>query len=606
MARYRKFHSKYSLEQKHQTLTNGDTIWEKDWSTVRGPIIGNFGANAKRKYTDGNFTFVTTNIPSPEKKHTIANEGDVFTYDQVSDAVRTETINNKLPEFNSNDLRDYAYFGSAYELVRTSIENIVKNFPPKMYTDHNYLNITPLPGDYNHDVEYAINDKKQPYYVLNNPFKVDFLTQHPVIEDGENPLHYMSTAYPFFKVVTYKDGKADCEYNIDSYEIELVGDKIGDCVEEPKPTEPEPAALVLDGIVHYPTPVMNIVAMGAHTDYSAAFDDSGSPLLMIGEPGQKYVPVINWNIQDMLLPGIEDVVGATWAKKVDGFKIKYNTSPTQTDYIDAYTHIYSSYSKAYGCFAIGGVGSQYTLPKYSSSDPSLSFNLTRIPTKGHLLGINKDIIAIITITPNPKFPNFSWDFHLGTSSEEYDNAWYRGLPNRKLYIDGDEMYAITRFTPREFILFDADGNALDSGERLPVGPNIYYTLFDTGESAYGYATAGIRPSTEDDLSYVRKSGTYKSKMYIENDDNASWFIYVNGTKITATLPLSECNANNIYYDTTTKTFSSSIVTNVDSRLLYTIPNGVTLVIEGDESGKIFTAGEQLNIAYWSECKFKSK
>lgn len=225
------------MDKKHQSLSDGDTIWEKDWSTVRGPIIGNFGANAKRKYTDGNFTFVTSNIPSPEKKHTIADEGDVYTYEQVSGTTRSETINNKQPEYNSNDLRSYAYFGSAYELVKNSIENIVKNFPPKLYTDHSSLEIPPLPGDDAHDIETATNKEGFPYYVLNNPFNVDFLTQRPIVQDGESPLHYMSTAYPFFKVVTYKDGKPECEYNIDSYEIELVGDKIGDC-EEPEPEPP--------------------------------------------------------------------------------------------------------------------------------------------------------------------------------------------------------------------------------------------------------------------------------------------------------------------------------------------------------------------------------
>lgn len=230
MARYRKFHSKYSLDKKHQSLSDGDTIWEKDWSTVRGPIIGNFGANAKRKYTDGNFTFVTSNIPSPEKKHTIADEGDVYTYEQVSGATRSETINNKQPEYNSNDLRSYAYFGSAYELVKNSIENIVKNFPPKLYTDHSPLEIPPLPGDMDHDITTASDKDGNSLYALSNPFNVDFISQNPSLDD-ENAMHYMSLSYPFYKVKTYKEGKVDCEYSIDGIEIELVGDKIGDCEE---------------------------------------------------------------------------------------------------------------------------------------------------------------------------------------------------------------------------------------------------------------------------------------------------------------------------------------------------------------------------------------
>lgn len=76
--------------------------------------------------------------------------------------------------------------------------------------------------------------------------------------------------------------------------------------------------------------------------------------------------------------------------------------------------------------------------------------------------------------------------------------------------------------------------------------------------------------------------------------------------VTATLPLSECNANNISYDKVAKTFSTTITTNVDSRLLYTIPNGMSLKIDGDDDGRIFTSGEVLNIAYWSNCKFKRK
>ncbi len=220
MARYRKFHSKYSLDKKHQSLSDGDTIWEKDWSTVRGPIIGNFGANAKRKYTDGNFTFVTSNIPSPEKKHTIADEGDVYTYEQVNGTTRSETINSKQPEYNSNDLRSYAYFGSAYELVKNSIENIVKNFPPKIYTNHSAFEIPPLPGDMLHDITTASDKDGNPYYILANPFNVDLISQNPSL-NGENAMHYMSLSYPFYKINVYNNGKVNCEYSINSISIEL-------------------------------------------------------------------------------------------------------------------------------------------------------------------------------------------------------------------------------------------------------------------------------------------------------------------------------------------------------------------------------------------------
>lgn len=213
MARYRKFHSKYSLDQKHRHLDNGDIIWEKDWSTVRGPIVGNFGPNSIKKFTEGNFTFVNSNIPSPSKKHVLTNNYEVFSYDKVSNKQRKNTISDKLPTYNSSDLRDYAYYGSAVELIRTTIESIITNFPSKSYTSGTTLTIMPLEG-IEKDTYY--NSER---FILHNPYKVDFVTERPTVEDVPNIMRYMSLSYPYFKVVKYGEASDICEYTIAKYDI---------------------------------------------------------------------------------------------------------------------------------------------------------------------------------------------------------------------------------------------------------------------------------------------------------------------------------------------------------------------------------------------------
>lgn len=159
-------------------------------------------------YTDSNFIFTVNKFGHTAKKHNLGKWAGFYTYQDVVNA--NGDVNEVKVNYKSQDLRDFAYYGSCAELIRTSIENIVHEFPGRITTT---------------DIKFKVDDEfgvehETGEYIIYNPFEIDMHHNNVVLEKYDNALRYLSVSWPDYIVKT-KD--ANGEYNtvstITSYTI---------------------------------------------------------------------------------------------------------------------------------------------------------------------------------------------------------------------------------------------------------------------------------------------------------------------------------------------------------------------------------------------------
>ena len=214
MAEYTKHNSNYIKTVRHQFLKDGSTVYERDWVTVGSQL--NFGPGKIPYYNDGNFIFTTSPIPFYQKKYKNGVTLGMWTYDNVGNA--SNDINQIHFDEYTEDIRSYAYYGSCLELVRTSIENIIKTFPGSITTSDEEIGIVKhLEGcDIEEDRYVPLTGNKTGYYLLNNPFDINLFIKDAQITKYDNPMHYMSYSYKKYKVST-NGGRSWSDIN--SYDI---------------------------------------------------------------------------------------------------------------------------------------------------------------------------------------------------------------------------------------------------------------------------------------------------------------------------------------------------------------------------------------------------
>lgn len=209
MARYSKITSNYILKKKHQNIAKG-TIYERDWVTIGG--FDRFVPGKTPYYRDGNFIFTTNNIPNSQRKRKYGEWVAEWTYDDVKDS--TSTVNTVEVNQTSNDIRDFAYYGSCVELVRSSISNIINEFPASINVTDRVIYVPPTTDT----GEFTTLSG----YVVNNPFNIDMYHTNVVIEDDMNELRYLTYSYSDYTingnaitsyVVSEWKGDVDCPSN---------------------------------------------------------------------------------------------------------------------------------------------------------------------------------------------------------------------------------------------------------------------------------------------------------------------------------------------------------------------------------------------------------
>ena len=239
------------MRSRHQRTDLG-TILERDWATTNGLNVLRFGPGRKIWYNSGNFVFTTANIPTYHKKHKLATEIKTWTWDDCKSA--DGTVNDVTPNFYTTDLRDYAYYGSCVEMIRSTVEDIISDFPGSLMTTFNYpktdwrktghiveyiesepefdpvvgnisLQVTPS-NDYpencwniNKKWFYCVGPDSDPKWeevteVPNISSMTELDTYYYVLEDG--------TIKKLVEKTVIKDGKEETDIDIDNYGTPIV------------------------------------------------------------------------------------------------------------------------------------------------------------------------------------------------------------------------------------------------------------------------------------------------------------------------------------------------------------------------------------------------
>lgn len=214
MGRYSKFHSNYILKKRHQSTVLGN-IYERDWVTVGAEHRLEKGK--KPIYSDSNFLFTVNSIPNRSRKHNYGQEVAKWTYDDVKDS-SPKSNEVRVCDY-SRDIRDYAYYGSAEELVRASVLDIIDRFPPVVYRSGNQATVRTIDEKGYVLIEdiYFEGKRVQPF-IVNNPFSINLTTK---LTDDQlkqyNPLHFpLNTALENYCIVPGR-GKIS---EIESYTVE--------------------------------------------------------------------------------------------------------------------------------------------------------------------------------------------------------------------------------------------------------------------------------------------------------------------------------------------------------------------------------------------------
>lgn len=242
MARYSKTYSNYVLRKRHQTLEDGSTMFERDWGTLGERHVIERGK--KRVYSDSGFLFTDNTISGNKYRNNTGEWSDAYTQDILGDTI-DQTVNDTSILDESNDIRDYAYYGSAVELVRSTIENIVKWFPGRFWAINGFINrlnsnedgwvyvsdiITD--GHHNYAVEYSDDEASCGIYVVQNPFTIDFYNKNIVLTKYDNALRNMPLSFKQYTLNGYdintwdvwaKPGGCDDNFTI-KYDINFTYD----------------------------------------------------------------------------------------------------------------------------------------------------------------------------------------------------------------------------------------------------------------------------------------------------------------------------------------------------------------------------------------------
>ena len=185
--RFLKSKSIYSIKKRH-ALTNDAVIYENDHIT----IIPNDGIydEGETLFSESNFKYKVRTEKNEKRKHSrrgfITTEGqsDYWTLKDISATTKSEE-SQIITKPNYGSLRDFAYYGSAVELIRATVNDIIQRFPGGI-TKYEDASLAP---------KVKIGDKE--YTLLSNEFEIDCWTGGGAIASGDvkNPMRVLAASY---------------------------------------------------------------------------------------------------------------------------------------------------------------------------------------------------------------------------------------------------------------------------------------------------------------------------------------------------------------------------------------------------------------------------
>ena len=207
--------SNYTLKEFHKNAPKGE-IYERDLMTTTN-LSG--WENGVFPHGENGFKMVFNDSKTGSRAHKfgeylkhIANGGetDVWTLSDGASKDYAGSDGEIRLKSNNTTLLSYAYFGSCTELVKSTIKHIIENFPAEAYSNTEETFITKdMIGE-------ACGIDVDKWYVFNNPFNIDFMTDKIINSDALNPLRHFQTSYTRYRI--FLDSEyVDCVNNVDIF-----------------------------------------------------------------------------------------------------------------------------------------------------------------------------------------------------------------------------------------------------------------------------------------------------------------------------------------------------------------------------------------------------
>ena len=201
--------SSFTLKRLHQSGSYGN-IYERDYTTISSggsvpsgqiPVYGSpsfklsvrAGLNGQKKYNYGQWVTNTSECAGENKT--------LWTIDCMPEPNKQDTKIVLKP--NTRKLTDFVCYGSAVELVKNTIKNIIANFPGELYVSNTKIKDT---GIFEAGTLPAGSDlsKNGDGYIIENPLMIDIL-QAVREDDAEHSvyssLRYMCESYNDYEII---------------------------------------------------------------------------------------------------------------------------------------------------------------------------------------------------------------------------------------------------------------------------------------------------------------------------------------------------------------------------------------------------------------------
>lgn len=199
----------YTIRRKHQSTVSG-TVYEHDHVTIL-PTDGIFDDEIAF-YPESNFKYKVGDKVNEKKRHTRGGwekPGDSeTTWWTKNDIDSSSTISDEsqiVLKPNYSSLKDFAYYGSAEELIRATVNDIIARFPGGI----KYYGSSTAP---------TIQCGGETYYLVSNEFEIDCWSAGNVFSgDVTNPMRILSSSYMNYNV-------GDSEQTLSQPNIRIIGD----------------------------------------------------------------------------------------------------------------------------------------------------------------------------------------------------------------------------------------------------------------------------------------------------------------------------------------------------------------------------------------------
>lgn len=208
--RYSKLKSSFIFRKEHTDVKDG-TIFERDWVTIGSKH--KIEPGKKPVYGEGNFIFTDNAYVDYRYKKKYTNDEDIIAFDKPQNKDKGNDDLFDIKKYGNN-LSDFIYYGSAVELIRATIDKIIREFPTSIKAS-----VHKLTGFLNED-NTILTEESSNEYIIFNPFNIDFLTKFIGTSfKQKNTLRYLYISADKYK---YK------EENITSYVVDNIYDKVKD------------------------------------------------------------------------------------------------------------------------------------------------------------------------------------------------------------------------------------------------------------------------------------------------------------------------------------------------------------------------------------------